>query len=1367
MQHSMNRWISLVALALLAVAGRCGASAGPGSADAVADSGDLAGGDARSSDGPDAAGDARLDGADAAPPPRLTAVVPDRGAMAGGEFVELLGNGLWPVESVWFGTVAAPEVYPRTGGGLRVRTPAHDPGVVDVAVAFATGRGLTAPAAFEFLQTGTLTAVEPAFGPSAGGQSVTLRGTGLGAARAVVFGSRPALRLAPIDDTTLVAVTPPGAAGPVAVHVAVPQGCYTARGAYSYVDPLALASVRPAFGPSTGGGVVTLGGSGFAPDVRVWFGAAPAEILASPDATTLHVRTPPGPAGPVAVRLEAGAAAHVAESAFVYLDMPDGVAPAAPALHGVTPPTGRTAGGEPVTVLVTGLRSAERLRVQFGAARATLVEATLEAGSLRVLTPPGPAGPVAVRVTQGEASLRSDAAFRYVEPPTLASVEPATGPAAGGLPLTVRGSQLGAAQALYVGALPAAGLTVHDDQTLTASLPPGSPGPATLRVETPHGSALLADAFTYVAPGPDAFAIFPTSGSIAGGGLVHVYGAGLTGHEDVRVGGRHALSVARLSETDIVFRLPPGDIGVTDVEVAAATATFRFPAAFVYFDPTQTSGGTWGEPIFETVNVAVLDYYTSSPLGGAAVVLADPAGTLLARGYTNAAGLVTLSELGIAGPVTVSAAKLDHSSYTTASFDATNATLLLYKPPESGGETEPPSAPPSQVSGLIRYSDKQFFIPPAPCHDRGVAGTTLCLPCTLDADCGPTGRCVEWSLEGPLCALPCEAPGTPCGDGRQFACYALGPEALCLPSPGEARIQCTVSELDPLVPPTLPGLPGQPPAVLDDRYTLHTWPGEIAIACFGGAVDTVSFAFTPHWMGLRRHVNVPPNTDVADLDIDLDIPLDRSVTVTLDPPPPLDAAGPNRFRFWAYLELGAEGYIRLPGIPAAPAAGPVALDHLPRTLDGLLRGAHYTFVARAYTTNGLLDLGWPESVVLRSAVADPDDSRALVGDAAGNVRAVETHLPGPVRALTSAPDGTLWAAGVGGGLYRFTGLRPELQASPTTADLLGIAADASGRLVAVGAGGAVVASTGGPFRSVASDVRRDLVAVAPLPDGRFVAVGPRVVAYGHPDGGFSGTASPAELNAVTVDATGTVWAVGAHGTVLCDRGAGFTAVRAPTERPLHAVHHDPDLGLFAAGEAGVLLRYDGGTWQALPSPSTFDLYALTSAPGCVLAAGDAGEIVVIEAAGIRRLPPPPGYQVRLTAIAPLTDGRFLGLGDGALRLGPFVPFVDVTNPVPDGVLDGLTLRWTPGAGRVPDLQWLQLHSPWGGLLWFIFAAGDAGAVALPDFAASEGIHAMPGGGKWLLFQRIVRPGVSVERYSLEHLDPLTWRAWTSQVVSFD
>jgi uncharacterized protein (TIGR03437 family) len=79
-----------------------------------------------------------------------------------------------------------------------------------------------------------ITAISPSSGPSAGGNAVTITGSGLTHTNSVTFDGNPANFLV-INATDIAALAPLGNAGSVDVVVTTAGGSATAVGAYTYV----------------------------------------------------------------------------------------------------------------------------------------------------------------------------------------------------------------------------------------------------------------------------------------------------------------------------------------------------------------------------------------------------------------------------------------------------------------------------------------------------------------------------------------------------------------------------------------------------------------------------------------------------------------------------------------------------------------------------------------------------------------------------------------------------------------------------------------------------------------------------------------------------------------------------------------------------------------------------------------------------------------------------------------------------------------------------------------------------------------------------------------------------------------------------
>jgi serine/threonine protein kinase len=160
-----------------------------------------------------------------------------------------------------------------------------------------------------------VTGISPASGSTGGGTAVTITGTGLAGATGVRFGG--AVGTITADTATQITVTsPPGNAGTVNVIVVTPSGTSAIQFTY-VVPPPALTGISPTSGPTGGGTVVTLTGTGLAGATGVSFGGVPGTITAD-TATQITVTSPPGNAGTVNVIVTTRAGTSNAEQ-FTYV----------------------------------------------------------------------------------------------------------------------------------------------------------------------------------------------------------------------------------------------------------------------------------------------------------------------------------------------------------------------------------------------------------------------------------------------------------------------------------------------------------------------------------------------------------------------------------------------------------------------------------------------------------------------------------------------------------------------------------------------------------------------------------------------------------------------------------------------------------------------------------------------------------------------------------------------------------------------------------------------------------------------------------------------------------------------------------------
>ena len=101
-------------------------------------------------------------------------------------------------------------------------------------------------------------------GPAAGGTAIEIVGTGFTGAHDVMFGAAAAESYKVNSATSISAVSPPGSTGTVDVTFVTANGAdaTTTKAAFKYESPT-ITKVTPATEPKSGGGIVTVTGSGF------------------------------------------------------------------------------------------------------------------------------------------------------------------------------------------------------------------------------------------------------------------------------------------------------------------------------------------------------------------------------------------------------------------------------------------------------------------------------------------------------------------------------------------------------------------------------------------------------------------------------------------------------------------------------------------------------------------------------------------------------------------------------------------------------------------------------------------------------------------------------------------------------------------------------------------------------------------------------------------------------------------------------------------------------------------------------------------------------------------------------------------------
>jgi hypothetical protein len=320
-------------------------------------------------------------------------------------------------------------------------------------------------------------------------------------------------------------------------------------------------SVTPVSGTTTGGTAITISGTNFVAGATVSLGSSAATSVSVVNSTTITATTPAGSARSVNVTVtNPNGQSGTLSNAFTY-SLP------APMVTGVTPVSGSTIGGTPITI--SGTNFVAGATVSLGSSAATVVT-FVNSTTITATTPAGAAGSVNVTVTNpdGQSGTLSNAFAYSATAPTVGSVSPNTGFTTGGTAVTITGTNFAAGAAVSLGGGPATGVNVLNGTTITATTPAHAAGPVNIVVTNTDGqSGTLTAGFTYVLPAPTVASVTPISGSTTGGTSITISGTNFVAGATVSLGSSAATGVAVVNGTTITATTPAGAAGTVNMTV--------------------------------------------------------------------------------------------------------------------------------------------------------------------------------------------------------------------------------------------------------------------------------------------------------------------------------------------------------------------------------------------------------------------------------------------------------------------------------------------------------------------------------------------------------------------------------------------------------------------------------------------------------------------------------------------------------------------------------------------------------------------------------------------------------------------------------
>ena len=499
-------------------------------------------------------------------------------------------------------------------------------------------------------------------------------------------------------------------------------------------DQPVVTSISLSSGDAAGGNLVVIFGTGFANGATVRFGPIMSPAVTVAGTTALIVTVPPGTAG---------------TSHTILITNPDGSAVTVPtpftynavplAVTSVTPPTGASAGGTLVTISGSGFLPGAT--VYFGTTPGTNVS-VVDATTLTVVAPAGvPGSAVSVSVTNSSGvTTLTPGTYTFVSTvgsatggsvqPTISTVSPNSGSAAGGTSVTLLGSGFVPGITVSFGGVLATNVSVVNSTQVTLTTPSGAVGTVPVMVTSPAGSfGGLSNGFTYLVATPQLTSVAPSEGLLVGGTPITLTGSGFVVGATVTIGGQPARNVSVTSPTTITAVTPPGVPGGAMVLVTNPGGLITgFATGFTY-------SATATVPSLAVTGVSP----SSGPMTGGTLV------TIVGQGFTSGAivtiGGIPATNVTVLGPTQILASTPASSVSGAAAVVVTVGNIgnvlngaFTYTTVTSGGTTAT-APPPTQSPGLAPGTSGLFVF-------RGGSNADL----AVASGC-PSGRLVLWATD--------------------------------------------------------------------------------------------------------------------------------------------------------------------------------------------------------------------------------------------------------------------------------------------------------------------------------------------------------------------------------------------------------------------------------------------------------------------------------------------------------------------------------------------------------------------------------------------------------------------------------------------
>lgn len=512
----------------------------------------------------------------------------------------------------------------------------------------------------------------------------------------------------------------------------------------------------------------------------------------------------------------------------------------------ISPDSGSSSGGE--AVQISGIHLPTTSVVRFGDVNANV--SSMTENTWNAITPAHDAG--FVDVTLGDVTLQNAYQYRHDGDFHVTSVTPLSTPMGEETTITVTGFHFTADMRASFGPWEATQIRLKSENEAEIDVPQGA-GSVPLVISQDEDAQTFT--FTYL-ENVELTALSPSQSVINGQTQIEVYGSGFTKDMKIRIAGQE-IPIVYDYAGHISFEAPAHEVGTDTVELLCGDSVCD-STEMSWFDPTGIVTGASGTSVHGQVHVTVLTTDTAVPIANATVYV-GPSLDGAVVGKTDENGRVSFFNDALEGAQIVMACAPQYACNTLQPVDASHVTLLLEKWTDSSqtDDSETEENPPQENEGNI-INPIEIVVPYTPTQPYFV---------------GTIGDLAKDELYSDPNVV----------QAAYIMQSALSTHVL---SHDKEDVYVLFES--------------------NSSYKIKARKGNNALAVLCGRYNIETHAFTPSYIGVKRHLFVNDGDRIAN-HLECNIPLNQTQSFKL-----LDAplhSGPNVVVGTAYIDLGEEGYI--------------------------------------------------------------------------------------------------------------------------------------------------------------------------------------------------------------------------------------------------------------------------------------------------------------------------------------------------------------------------------------------------------------------------------------------------------------------------